>query len=67
MFNAGRLSLARKRRRLTAKALAENADLAVETISRLENGINQPDDLTVTKLAKVLDFPIGFLSRRRPS
>jgi Zn-dependent peptidase ImmA (M78 family)/transcriptional regulator with XRE-family HTH domain len=62
MFNAGRLSLARKRRRLTAKALAENADLAVETISRLENGVNQPDDLTVTKLAKVLDFPIGFFS-----
>lgn len=60
MFCPGRLGLARKRRRLTAKALAERTGLAVDTISRLENGLNKPDDLTVAKLAKALDFPIGF-------
>jgi Zn-dependent peptidase ImmA (M78 family)/DNA-binding XRE family transcriptional regulator len=60
MFNPRRLSLARKRRRLTAKALAEKTGLAVDTISRLENGTNQPDETTVAKLARALVFPITF-------
>ena len=60
MFNPKRLSLARKRRRLTAKALAERANVAIDTISRLENGINNPDDLTVRRLAKELGFPFEF-------
>ncbi|MFO1048094.1 MAG: ImmA/IrrE family metallo-endopeptidase, partial [Geminicoccaceae bacterium] len=60
MFCSGRLSLARKRRRLTAKALAERTGLAVDTISRLENGLNKPDDLTIARLAEALRFPVGF-------
>src|SRR5690242_2673335 len=60
MFNPNRLSLARKRKRLTAKALAEKTELAADTISRLENGSNHPDELTVAKLAKALGFPAGF-------
>jgi transcriptional regulator with XRE-family HTH domain len=60
MFNPQRLSLARKRRRLTATALAEQADLAVDTISRLENGSNTPDPETVAKLVRVLNFPGPF-------
>ena len=60
MFNAKKLSLARMRRRLTGKALAERSGLAVDTISRLEKGSNEPDDLTVAKLAKALEFPIPF-------
>jgi Zn-dependent peptidase ImmA (M78 family)/DNA-binding XRE family transcriptional regulator len=60
MFNPRRLSLARKRRRLTAKALAEKAGLAVDTISRLENGSNSPDDATIEKFARVLNFPRPF-------
>lgn len=66
MFCPGRLSLARKRRRLTAKALAERTGLAVDTISRLENGLNRPDELTISRLAKALDFPIGFFSESEP-
>ena len=62
MFNPMRLSLARKRRRLTAKALAEITGLAMDTISRLENGKNKPDDLTVARLAHSLDFPVEFFS-----
>lgn len=38
MFNPKRLALARKRRRLTCKALAESASLAHDTITRLELG-----------------------------
>lgn len=60
MFSATRLGLARKRRRLTAKALAERTDLAAETISRLEHGLNQPDEGTVARLANALAFPVAF-------
>ncbi len=60
MFNGKRLSLARKRRRLTAKGLAELAGLSAMTITRLEKGENQPDDDTVLRLEKVLNFPSGF-------
>ena len=66
MFCAGRLSLARKRRRLTAKALAGRTGLAVDTISRLENGLNKPDELTVAKLAKALEFPVAFFDGAEP-
>jgi transcriptional regulator with XRE-family HTH domain len=54
LFNPRRLSLARMRRRLTAKALSEITGLAADTISRLEIGSNAPDETTVEKLAKAL-------------
>lgn len=60
VFNAKRLTLARCRRRLTARALAQSTELAADTISRLENGLNKPDETTVTKLAKSLSFPVSF-------
>src|ERR1700733_5627673 len=66
MFNPRRLSLARKRRRLTARVLAEKADLAVDTISRLENGSNPPDDVTITKLVQALNFPKPFFFDQEP-
>ena len=59
-FNAKRLSLARCRRRLTARALAHTTRLAPDTISRLENGLNEPDETTVEKLANALSFPLSF-------
>jgi Zn-dependent peptidase ImmA (M78 family) len=66
MFNPRRLSLARKRRRLTARVLAEKAGLAVDTISRLENGSNPPDDATITKLVQALNFPRPFFFDQEP-
>jgi Zn-dependent peptidase ImmA (M78 family)/transcriptional regulator with XRE-family HTH domain len=66
MFNPKRLSLARMRRRLTAKALAEKASLAADTISRLENGLNDPDDETVARLAVALDYPAAFFYEADP-
>ncbi|WP_050385477.1 helix-turn-helix domain-containing protein [Bradyrhizobium pachyrhizi] len=65
-FNPRRLTLARKRRRLTAKSLAEQAGLAVDTISRLENGSNEPDDATIDKLLLVLNFPRSFFFDHDP-
>ena len=66
MFNPKRLSLARMRRRLTVKALAERSGLAVDTISRLEKGYREPDDLSVAKLASALGFPVSFFSDSDP-
>ena len=66
MFSYKRLCLARQRRRLTAKALAEAAGVSYVTISRLENGENVPDDETVAKLAKALNYPIKFFSQDDP-
>jgi Zn-dependent peptidase ImmA (M78 family)/transcriptional regulator with XRE-family HTH domain len=66
VFNHKRLSLARKRRRLTGKGLAESAGISAITVSRLENGENQPDEETIAKLAHALEYPIEFFSDDDP-
>jgi Zn-dependent peptidase ImmA (M78 family)/DNA-binding XRE family transcriptional regulator len=66
VFNHKRLSLARKRRRLTGKGLAELAGISAITVSRLENGENQPDEETIAKLARALSYPIEFFSDDDP-
>lgn len=58
--------MARQRRRMTGKALAASTGLAVDTISRLENGNNQPDEATVAKLSNALGFPIEFFEDQDP-
>lgn len=65
-FNGLRLSLARKRRRLTAKGLAEQSSLAPMTITRLEKGENEPEPETVQVLANVLRYPKDFFYRDDP-
>lgn len=62
MFNPNRLSLARKRRRLTGKGLAELCGLTAVTISRLEKGLNEPEPESLQKLAAALDYPIDFFA-----
>jgi Zn-dependent peptidase ImmA (M78 family) len=66
MFNPARLTLARMRRRLTARALAEKAGLVPDTISRLENGLHPPDAATLLRLAESLEFPLRFFERDEP-
>ena len=60
MFEETRLKLARARRGLTAKALAERAEVSVDTIKRLEKGRNDPEPQTVEKLARALGYPEEF-------
>ena len=60
MFNSQRLILGRKRRKMTARALAGVIGVSPITISRLENGANEPEYDTVEALARALDFPRGF-------
>lgn len=60
MFNNRRLILGRKRRRITARALATAIGVSPVTISRLENGVHAPEEDTIDAIARVLDFPRGF-------
>jgi transcriptional regulator with XRE-family HTH domain len=53
MFNIGRMELARKRQRLTAKALAEKAGISPVTLSRVVNGQQVPDEDTVDGLVRL--------------
>lgn len=45
---------------MTARALAGAIGVSPITISRLENGANEPEDETVVALARALEFPRGF-------
>jgi Zn-dependent peptidase ImmA (M78 family) len=60
MFNPKRLSLARKRRRLSSKGLAELIGMSPVTVTRLEKANNEPAPETVTLVAKALRFPRDF-------
>lgn len=60
MFNPQRLSLARKRRRLTSKGFAELIGMSPVTVTRLEKANNEPEPETVDLIAKALGFPREF-------
>ncbi|MDE7548468.1 ImmA/IrrE family metallo-endopeptidase [Acetobacter fabarum] len=60
MFNPSRLTLARHRRGLSSRALAEKAGITPVTLSRIENGKNAPEPDTLYKLSLTLDFPEDF-------
>lgn len=60
LFNPQRLILGRKRRKLTARALATAIGVSPITISRLENGANEPEDETIEAIAAALSFPKTF-------
>lgn len=63
MFNASRLAIARKRRQLTKKDLAEKADITALTLTRIENGeTTEPEAETVAALARALAYPAEFFT-----
>lgn len=66
-FNPKKLALARMRRRMTGKALAEAAGITADTLSRVEKGRRPPDDRTVSKLAEVLNYPTAFFLGEDPA
>ena len=59
IFSADRLIIARQRRRLSGKELADRAGLTSVTVSKAENG-HQVESTTASKLAYALDYPIEF-------
>jgi Zn-dependent peptidase ImmA (M78 family)/transcriptional regulator with XRE-family HTH domain len=66
MFNPSRMSIARKRRRFTAKVLAERVGVSPVTITRLETGKNKPEAETVDAIARALKFPKEFFFGDEP-
>ena len=66
MFNPDRLELARKRRRLSAKGLAEKAVISPVTLSRIVNRQQMPDESTVVSLVKALGYPPSIFFRDDP-
>jgi Zn-dependent peptidase ImmA (M78 family)/DNA-binding XRE family transcriptional regulator len=61
MFNALRLEIARKRRHLTKKQLAEMSGVAPLTLTRIEKGTTaEPAEETVAALARTLGYPATF-------
>lgn len=65
MYCAERLKVARYRKKLTGKQLAEAAGVTDVTVSKVEHG-HQPDDVTVDKLAKALGYPRAFFFMEKP-
>ena len=59
-FNSTRLSIARKRRRLSKKALAAEVGVAQMTITRLEKNGGNPEPETVDRISKTLGYPPDF-------
>lgn len=63
MFKPGRLALARMRRRLSSRILAEQAGISPVTLSRIENGRQEPDEDTISKVIRILRYPREFFFR----
>lgn len=66
MFNAARFSIARRRRKLTKKQLAEAADLDQKSVVRYESGESAPTAAGLAQLAKLLRFPEAFFHGEDP-
>ncbi|WHQ72508.1 XRE family transcriptional regulator [Methylorubrum extorquens] len=62
MFNPSRMVIARHRRRMSSKGLAEAVGLTAVHVSRLENGIHEPEPETLAAIAKALGFPVEFFT-----
>ena len=61
-FNPSRLAIARKRRQLTKKSLAEMAGISQLTLTRVETGKTEdPEEGTVAAIAQALAYPVSFL------
>jgi len=60
VFNAGRLTLARKRRGLTKVAFAEEVGISPRIVTDYERGEKVPSPRTLARIAEVVRFPIGF-------
>lgn len=60
MFNPERLMIARERRAMTKKAVAEEIGVSTNTVLRYESGEIEPSPENLEKLAAALNFPEEF-------
>lgn len=66
MFNPMCLTLARKRRGMKKKDLAELTCISERSISAYEKGDQQPESHSLTKIAHALEFPESFFFNADP-
>jgi len=62
MFNTSRLSVALKRRGISNADLANRIGVDVRNISAYKNGDYAPQDETLSKIARALNFPVSWFS-----
>jgi Zn-dependent peptidase ImmA (M78 family)/transcriptional regulator with XRE-family HTH domain len=60
MFTPSRLSIARNRRGLTKKRVAELIEVSTRSLTGFESGEILPSEATIARLAAALDFPTAF-------
>ncbi|PWQ94586.1 helix-turn-helix domain-containing protein [Leucothrix arctica] len=62
MFNSERLKIARERRGMTKKALADAAGISSRTLSTFENAGygTPPESETLSKISQALSYPVNF-------
>lgn len=60
MFTPSRLTLARNRRGLTKKRLAELIEVSTRSVTAFESGELAPKPINLARISKVLDFPPSF-------
>jgi Zn-dependent peptidase ImmA (M78 family)/transcriptional regulator with XRE-family HTH domain len=66
MFNPLRLTLARKRRGMKKRELAERIGLTEKSVSNYEAGSQEPERTTLSKLSEALRFPEAFFFGDEP-
>lgn len=66
MFNPKRFSLARRRRGLTKREVAESIGVSERSVSAYEKGDQEPDYSNVQRMSKVLNFPEAFFYAADP-
>lgn len=62
MFNATRFSLARRRRGIRKRELAERIGVSERSVSAYEKGDQEPEAATLRRIADALDFPETFFA-----
>ena len=62
-----RVQRLRQQRGLSLEELAAASDVSASFLSQLERGIGNPSFLTLTKIARALSTPIGYLFGEEPS
>jgi Zn-dependent peptidase ImmA (M78 family)/transcriptional regulator with XRE-family HTH domain len=60
MFNEKRFALARRRRGMTKKMLAERVGVSERSITGYESGTQEPEAPTIRKISEALRFPEAF-------
>ncbi|MBC8723222.1 ImmA/IrrE family metallo-endopeptidase [Paraburkholderia sp. 31.1] len=66
MFNAKRFSLARRRRGMTKREIAERIGVSERSVSAYEKGDQEPEPSNVQRIATALGFPEAFFFEGDP-